>query len=56
MIEKQIDVKTPDGVADCELFYPNEQGAWPGIIVYTDIGGIRPVFRDMAKRLAGEGL
>jgi carboxymethylenebutenolidase len=55
MIEKQVDVKTPDGVADCELFYPSEQGAWPGIIMYTDIGGIRPVFRDMAKRLAGEG-
>jgi carboxymethylenebutenolidase len=55
MIEKQVDVKTPDGVADCELFYPSEQGAWPGIIYYTDIGGIRPVFRDMAKRLAGDG-
>ena len=55
MIEKQVDVKTPDGVADCELFYPSEQGAWPGVIMYTDIGGIRPVFRDMGKRLAGEG-
>jgi carboxymethylenebutenolidase len=55
MIEKQVDVKTPDGVADCELFYPSEQGAWPGIIVYTDIGAIRPVFRDMSKRLAAEG-
>ena len=55
MIEKQVDVKAPDGVADCELFYPSEQGARPGVIVYTDIGGIRPVFRDMAKRLAAEG-
>jgi carboxymethylenebutenolidase len=55
MIEKQVDVKTPGGVADCELFYPDEQGSWPGIIVYTDIGGLRPVFRDMAKRLAAEG-
>lgn len=55
MIEKQVDVKTPDGVADCELFYPGEQGAWPGVIMYTDIGGIRPVFREMGKRLAGDG-
>ncbi len=55
MIEKQVDVKTPDGVADCELFYPGEQGGWPGVVMYTDIGGIRPVFRDMSKRLAGEG-
>ncbi len=55
MIEKKVDVKTPDGIADCELFYPTESGAWPGVIMYTDIGGIRPVFRDMASRLASEG-
>src|ERR1700754_2722883 len=55
MIEKQVDVKTPDGVADCELYYPAEQGSWPGIIMYPDIGGLRPVSRDMGKRLAGEG-
>jgi carboxymethylenebutenolidase len=55
MIEKQVDVKTPDGVADCELFYPNEQGAWPAVVMYTDIGSIRPVSRDMSKRLAAEG-
>jgi len=55
MIEKKIDIKTPDGTADCELFVPAESGSWPGVIVYTDIGGLRPVFRDMAKRLAGEG-
>src|SRR5258706_12118504 len=55
MIEKQIDIKTPDGVADAELFYPDEKGAWPGIIMYTDIGGLRPVFRDMAGHLASDG-
>lgn len=55
MIEKQVDVKTPDGVVDCELFYPNEQAAWPAVIMYTDIGGLRPVFRDMGKRLASAG-
>ena len=55
MIEKQVEVKTPDGVADCELFYPSESGAWPGVIMYPDIGGLRPVFREMARRLASEG-
>ena len=55
MIEKQIDVKTPDGVCDCELYYPSEQGSCPGVIMYTDIGGLRPVFRDMGKRLASDG-
>jgi carboxymethylenebutenolidase len=55
MIEKNTDIKTADGVADCELFYPDDKGAWPGIIMYTDIGGRRPVFADMARRLASEG-
>src|SRR5688572_28563958 len=55
MIEKQVDVKTPDGVCDCELYYPSEEGSWPGIIMYSDIGGLRPVSREMGKRLAAEG-
>jgi carboxymethylenebutenolidase len=55
MIEKEVDIKTADGVADCDLFYPAENGKWPAIIMYTDIGGRREVFRDMGKRLAAEG-
>lgn len=55
MIEKQIDIKTPDGVADCDFFYPNENGAWPAIIMYTDIGGRRSVFTEMGKKLASAG-
>ena len=55
MIEKQVDVKTPDGVEDCDLFYPGENGSWPAVIMYTDIGGRRDTFADMGKRLAAEG-
>src|SRR5260370_7999467 len=55
MIEKPVDIKTSDGVADAEWFCPDEAGQWPGVIMYTDIGGLRPVFRDMARRLASEG-
>ena len=55
MIEKQVDLKTVDGIVDCDLFYPDENGQWPGIIMYTDIGGRRPVFVEMGKRLAAEG-
>lgn len=55
MIEMQVDVKTADGVADCDLFYPSENGQWPAIIMYTDIGGRREVFVEMGKRLASEG-
>ena len=55
MIEKQVDIKTADGVCDCDLIIPDGNGKWPGVILYTDIGGRRPVFTEMAKRLAGDG-
>jgi carboxymethylenebutenolidase len=55
MPEKNVDIKTADGVADCELFSPDGEGPWPGVIMYPDIGGLRPVFRDMARRLAADG-
>ena len=55
MAERNVDIKTSDGVADCELFTPDGQGSWPGVIMYPDIGGLRPVFRDMARRLAADG-
>src|SRR5438105_15596775 len=56
MAEKNVEIKTADGVADCELFAPEKgTGPWPGVIMYPDIGGLRPVFRDMARRLASDG-
>jgi carboxymethylenebutenolidase len=43
------------GVADSALFYPTGKGPWPGVLVWTDILGLRPVFRDMGRRLASDG-
>src|SRR3979409_2036906 len=56
MIEKPVDIKTPDGVADAEWFCPDEAGQWPGIIMYTNIGGLRPGVRGMARGLAPRGV
>ena len=53
--EKDVTVKTADGVSDCALFYPSGRGTWPGVVVWPDIGGLRPVFRDMGRRLAAQG-
>ena len=53
MTEKKIEIQTPDGIAD-GYFYSANAGA-PGVIMYTDVLGVRPVFQDMAKRLASEG-
>ena len=55
VVEKDVDVKTPDGVADAALFYPKGKGKWPAVLIWTDIFGLRPVFRDMGRRLAAQG-
>ena len=55
MIEKEIEVRTPDGVADAVLYHPDGAGPWPGVIHLTDIFGIRAVTRDLSKRIAAEG-
>ena len=48
-------IETRDGVADAWLFHPAGAGPWPGVLLYTDIMGVRPVFRVMAQRLADAG-
>jgi carboxymethylenebutenolidase len=55
MVTKDVEVKTADGVADAALFHPAGKGTWPAVLVWPDIGGLRPVFRDLGRRLAGQG-
>jgi carboxymethylenebutenolidase len=52
--ESEVEVKTPDGVADCYFVHP-VSGAHPGVVVWPDILGLRPAFRQMGKRLAETG-
>ncbi len=52
MIEKPIEIRTPDGAADGFLIQPGKQGHWPGVLYRTDIFGIRDASRGMASRLA----
>lgn len=55
VVEKDVEVKTPDGLADAALFYPSGKGPWPGVLIWCDFLSLRPVFREMGKRLAAEG-
>ena len=50
-------IRTPDGEADALLFEPlgKGPGPWPGVLLYPDIMGVRPVFRAIAQRLADAG-
>ena len=52
--ESEVNIKTPDGTADCYFVYPSG-GTAPGVVMWPDIFGLRPAFRQMAKRLAESG-
>ncbi|NEX93148.1 dienelactone hydrolase family protein [Caulobacter sp. 17J65-9] len=55
VVEQDVEVKTPDGTADAALFYPSGKGTWPAVLMWPDIMGLRPVFREMGRRLAAQG-
>src|SRR6202165_872898 len=52
--ESDVNVMTPDGPADCYFVHP-ASGTAPGVVVWPDIFGLRPAFRQMGKRLAESG-
>src|ERR1700723_3469100 len=52
--ESDVNVTTPDGAADCYFVHP-ASGAAPGVLIWPDIFGLRPAFRQMGKRLAESG-
>ena len=52
--ESEVTIKTPDGTADCYFVHP-ASGTAPGVLVWPDIFGLRPAFRQMGKRLAESG-
>lgn len=52
--ERYIDIRTPDGVADCHFAYPS-MGAHAAVLVWPDILALRPAFEEMGKRLARSG-
>src|SRR5947209_7834835 len=55
VVEKDVEVKTADGTCDAALFLPAGKGSWSAVLVWPDIMGLRPAFRDMGRRLAAQG-
>ena len=52
--EADVNVTTPDGTADCYFVHP-ASGVAAGVLIWPDIFGLRPAFRQMGKRLAESG-
>ena len=52
--ESDVTVKTPDGEADGYFVHP-AAGTGAGVLIWPDIFGLRPAFRQMGKRLAESG-
>jgi carboxymethylenebutenolidase len=52
--ESDVNITTPDGTCDAYFVHP-ATGTAPGVVVWPDIFGLRPAFRQMGKRLAESG-
>ena len=52
--ESEVKIKTPDGTCDAYFVHP-ATGSGAGVIMFPDIVGLRPAFRQMGKRLAESG-
>ena len=52
--EAEVEIRTPDGTADAYYVHP-AAGRHAGVLMWPDIFGLRPAFRQMGKRLAESG-
>ncbi|MGW4397373.1 dienelactone hydrolase family protein [Amycolatopsis nivea] len=55
MPDKTLQIPTADGIADAFAAFPGDNGPHPGVLMYADGFGLRPVIREMARELAGHG-
>ena len=52
--EAEVSITTPDGACDAYFVHPTT-GTAPAVLIWPDIFGLRPTFRQMGKRLAESG-
>ena len=50
----EVEIKTADGTADAYFVHPSK-GKHAGVLIWPDIFGLRPAFKQMATRLAESG-
>lgn len=55
-MSRALDIPAADGTIDAHLFTPaGAQGPLPGVVLFTDIGGLRPCYHEKAQRIADHG-
>jgi len=54
VVVSDVSIKTPDGMCDAAFIHPST-GSHPGVLIWADAFGLRPVMRDIGKRIAAEG-
>ncbi|MEU8892727.1 dienelactone hydrolase family protein [Streptomyces sp. NPDC048442] len=55
MPTKNLQIPTADGRADAFAAFPDHGERHPGVLMYSDAFGLRPVLEEMARELAGHG-
>ncbi|MCT2589255.1 dienelactone hydrolase family protein [Streptomyces sp. N2-109] len=55
MSTKTLQIPTADGQADAFAAYPDRGGQHPGVLLYTDVFGVRPELEEKARELAEHG-
>jgi carboxymethylenebutenolidase len=55
MPAKTLQIPTTDGQADAFAASPDSGERHPGVLLYSDAFGVRPVLREMARELAAHG-
>jgi len=54
VIEKDVEITTPDGSCDAVFIHP-KGGSYAGVLIWPDAFGLRPSMREIGKRIAAEG-
>src|SRR4051812_11306292 len=55
MPSSTVEIRTPDGVAEAYLTYPDDGDRHPGVLFMMDAFGLRPRVEEMADRIAERG-
>ncbi|ATJ83606.1 dienelactone hydrolase family protein [Halomonas beimenensis] len=55
-MSRAIEIPAADGTIDAHIFTPgNADGPLPAVVLFTDIGGLRPCYHQKAQRIADNG-